>query len=88
MVTRNTCPECGRTLSYIPDNDNPGCEYCGEMISSEAVLSEGTIKYFVCPECDKYYGIPESSHNPKYCRVCPGVELELAVEALSPHLPK
>ncbi len=87
MTEGNVCPKCGRTLSYSPDSDNPCCEHCGEMISGiqkktsgKAVISKGTIESLSCPECGKYYGIPESGYTPKYCRKCPGVKLKLSIE--------
>lgn len=95
MEKNFACPKCKEKLSYMPDKINPCCEHCGEMIlgitkefdnhthngnGKYKRKNKGTVKYLICPECEKYYGIPESGYNPKYCRICPGVELKLAVE--------
>ena len=92
MEKKFACPECGKRLSYMPDSTNPCCENCGEMILgitkdlddnasiNKRTVNKGTVKYMICPDCGKYYGIPESDYNPKYCRICPGIKLKFAVE--------
>lgn len=83
----HVCPKCGKTLFYKPDSNYPCCEHCGEVISGleekpagKAVKVEEAIESLSCPECGKYYGVPESGYTPKYCKKCPGVELKMSVE--------
>ena len=87
MADENVCSKCGKALSYAPDSNNPCCDHCGEMIlgtqvksAGKTVKGGGTIESLSCPECGKYYGIPESGYTPKYCRKCQGVELKISVD--------